>query len=158
MAELREGIIDNRFLFDYKEMVLEPYRDVATILGSHLTNGIKEFILKLLALDPADRFQTASEALSELEYVEEEYNEQLFSRIIDYHDALQAGNESEILSTVDLAEGICLCKRRGFFVRGAFLYEKTGQDFFALPHHLYKRMEEDYKNCKRRAGREVIIK
>jgi len=149
--------IDHRFLFDYKEMVLEPYRDVAITLGSNLTDGIKEFILKLLAIDPTDRFQTTSEALSELEYVEEEYSEQLFNRIIDYHDALKAGNETEILSTVELAEGVSLCKRRGFFVQGAFLYEKSGKDFSGLPQHLYNRMEEDYKNCKRRAGREVIV-
>ncbi len=148
--------IDHRFLFDYKEMVLVPYRDVAITLGSHLTDGIKEFILKLLAVDPADRFQTASEALSELEYVEEEYSEQLFNRVIDHHDALIAGNETKILSAVELAEGISLCKRKGFFVQGIFLYEKSGKDFSALPQHLYNRMEENYRNCKRRAGREVI--
>jgi len=150
--------IDHRFLFNYKEMVFEPYRDVAITLESHLTDGIKEFILKLLAVDPVDRFQTTSEALSELEYVEEEHSEQLFNRIIDYHDALRAGNETEILNTVELAEGISLCKRKGFFVQGAFLYEKSGKDFSDLPQHLFNRMEEDYKNCKRRAGREVIVK
>ncbi len=148
--------IDHRFLFDYKEMIFEPYRNVTIALGSNLTDGIKEFVLKLLAVDPAERFQTASEALSELEYIEEEYSEQLFSHIIDYHDALIAGNETKILSAMELAEGISLCKRKGFFVQGAFLYEKSGKDFSALPQHLYNRMEENYRNCKRRAGREVI--
>ncbi len=150
--------IDHRFLFDYKEMVFEPYRDVTVTLGSHLTDGIKEFILKLVAVDPVDRFQTTSEALSELEYVEETYNEQLLNRTIDFHDALKAGNETAILSMVELAEGISLCKRKGFFFQGAFLYERSGKDFSDLPPHLNNRMEEDYKNCKRRAGQEVDVK
>jgi hypothetical protein len=150
--------IDHRFLFDYKEMVLEPYQDVTVTLGSHLTDGIKGFILKLVAVDPADRFQTTSEALSELEYVEEAYNEQLLNRTLDFHDALKAGNETAMVSTVELAEGLSLCKRRGFFFQGAFLYEKSGKDFSDLPPHLNNRMEEDYKNCKRRAGQEVDVK
>jgi hypothetical protein len=37
-----------------------------------------------------------------------------------------------------------------------FPYEKSGKDFSALPQHLYNRMEENYRNCKRCAGREVI--
>ena len=146
-----------------RDEIMEEARKIASLSHPNIVSVYdvlphdKELILKLLAKDPADRFQTTSEALSELEYVEEDYSEQLFNRIIDYHDALKAGNETEILSTVELVEGVSLCKRKGFFVQGAFLYEKSGKDFSGLPLHLYNRMEEDYKNCKRRAGREVIV-
>jgi len=147
---------DPRFLFEYKDMVLEPYRTLPRIKPDHLPEDLEEFILTLLANDPGDRFQTASEALAELERIEEKYNETLLDRVIQYNDSLKTGSQiEESLTAEETAKGISLCKRKGFYIQGAFLYEKSGIDFSLLRSQAMAALEDDYLICRRRAGQEV---
>ena len=149
--------IDPRFLFDYKEMVLEPYRTLPKVDSAGLPEDLESFIKTLLEMDPGDRFQTASEARSELEHIEEKYSEILLDRVIQFHDSLKTGIQIEIhLNQEELAKGIFLCKKKGFYVQGAFLYEKSGVDFSELPSHLAVALEDEYRVCRRRAGQEVV--
>jgi len=149
--------VDPRFLFNYQEMVLEPYRGLPPIAPGSLPPALTEFITCLLALDPDERFQTANEALAELDDIESQYQAMLFDRVMEFHDGLLAGASAELLlSPQELAEGIALCKRRSFYVQGMFLYERSGVDFSRLTEATRTRLEEDYRVCKRRAGREVV--
>ena len=148
--------IDPRFLFDYKEMVLEPYRLLPKVESEGMLPDLEKFILTLLAIDPNDRFQSASAALSELDHIEDKYDVFLLDRVITFHDSLKTGSKTKVDLTIEeLSKGIFLCKKKGFYAQGAFLYEKAGTEFSELSSHLYSRLEEDYRVCRRRAGREV---
>jgi serine/threonine-protein kinase len=149
--------VDARFLFDYQEMVLEPYRHLPPVSADGLPPALAEFISCLLAINPDDRFQSANEALAELDDIESQYQNILFDRVIGFHDVLFSGiGDESFLSPQELAEGIALCKRRGFYVQGMFLYERSGIDFDHLTEGTRVRLEEDYRVCKRRAGQEVV--
>ena len=148
---------DPRFLFDYKEMVLEPYREIPQINSRVFEPEIQRFITKLLATNPGDRFQKASGALAELDYIEDKYDEFLLDHVITFYDFLKTGKTEKIHVTIEeLSRGICLCKKKGFYIQGAFLFEKSGLNLITLPSHLYSALEEDYRVCRRRAGQEVI--
>ena len=147
---------DPRFLFNYKEMVIEPYRALPAIKVECLPDDVEKFVLCLLAVDPTDRFQTASESLTELEHVIERYNKGLLDRVLELYDSLTIGSAAPYsLSPGELAQGISLCKRNGFFIHGAFLYEKSGTDFSDLQEVVKTALENDYRFCRRRAGQEV---
>lgn len=147
---------DPRFLFNYKEMVIEPYRALPAIKVECLPDDAEKFVLCLLAIDPTDRFQTASESLTELEHVVERYNKGLLDRVLELYDSLTMGSPASYsFSSGELAQGISLCKRSGFYIHGAFLYEKSGADFSDLQEVVRTGLEDDYKFCRRRAGREV---
>lgn len=147
---------DPRFLFDYKEMVLEPYRVLPRIEAEVLPDDLQQFLATLLALDPNDRFQSASESLAELEQVEERYNSTLLDPTLQFHDDLKAGAPiSFSLTDHELARGISLCKRNAFYLQGAFLYDKSGTDFSTLNADMRSTLDDDCRVCRRRASREV---
>ena len=147
---------DPRFLFNYKEMVIEPYRALPRIKVECLPDDVEKFVLCLLSADPKDRFQTASESLAELAHVVERYNGKLLDRVLQLYDSLTVGSSAPTsLSEAELAQGISLCKRSGFYIHGAFLYEKAGADFSGLQLSVRAALEDNYKFCRRRAGQEV---
>lgn len=147
---------DPRFLFDYKEMVLEPYRSTPKVDSEGMLSDLEKFIQTLLGIDPDDRFQSAAAALSDLDRIEDKYDDFLLDRVINLHDSLKTGSQTKVHITIEeLSKGIFLCKKKGFYAQGAFLYEKTGMDLSELPAHLYLVLEEDYRVCRKRAGQEV---
>lgn len=147
---------DPRFLFDYKEMVLKPYRNLPRVDFGELSDELAEFIAILLAVDPDQRFQSAFECLSELEHIEEKYNAALLNRVVDLYDNLKTGASSpSFIGEHELARGIALCKKSGFYIQGAFLYENSGIDFGRLHAEDRQALETNYFFCRRRAGREV---
>jgi len=164
--------VDHRLLFDYKEMVLQPYcqlplikemmqqpcRSLAGIVAEHLPTELEVFVLKLLALDPANRFQTASEAFAELEDAKNRYQKLVLDHALKLHDFLKTGLGNSIFLTAnELALGISLCKRSGFYRQGAYLYDKAGVDFSELSGEAEEGLENDYKVCVNHAGREVEV-
>jgi len=147
---------DPRFLFDYKEMVLEPYRALPPISLGSASAGIADFLGHLLATEPKDRFASASEALAELDDIEGICRDDLLERVLGLCDFLKGTATQQIVLTLrEIAEGICLCKRSGFYVQGTLLYEKSGADFSQLSPALRESLENDYGFCRRRAGQEV---
>ncbi len=146
--------IDQRFLFDYKEMVTEPYRGLPAVSADNLPAEVGEFVATLLAVDPNDRFQNTAEALSELEHVEGRFQDLMLERSLVFLEAMLAGKPLDAPTAEELAESILLCKRKGLYEKGALLYEKSGTDFSELPEDAKARLEEDYRVCKRRAEAE----
>jgi serine/threonine protein kinase len=147
---------DPRFLFNYKEMVTEPYRALPLIKVECLPDEVGEFVRCLLAIEPKDRFQSAAESLTEFEHAMNRYNEKLLDRLLQLYDSLKLGSAApDSISQAELAQGISLCKRDGFYIQGAFLYEKSGTDFADLSRPLREVLEHDYRFCRRRAGQEV---
>lgn len=150
--------VDPKFLFDYKEMVIAPYRTLPSLQVASLPADINEFLAKLLAYNPSDRYPSAGDALAELDDLESRYQDMLFERAVELHDALTTGVPlTQELSAAELAEGISMCKRRGFYVQGIFLFEKSGVNFSTLTEIPRARLEADYGVCRRRAGREIAI-
>jgi serine/threonine protein kinase len=147
---------DPRFLFNYKEMVLEPYRALPPISLGRASDGIAEFLGRLLATQPEDRFASASEALAELDHIEGIYRDDLLERVLGFCDFLKGTATQQVVVTVRaIAEGICLCKRSGFYVQGILLFEKSGADFSEVSPALRESLENDYGFCRRRAGQQV---
>ena len=133
------------------------YREIPQINSRVFEPEIQRFITKLLATNPGDRFQKASGALAELDYIEDKYDEFLLDHVISFYDFLITGKTEKVHVTIEeLARGICLCKKKGFYIHGAFLFEKSGLNLITLPSHLYSDLEEDYRVCRNRAGQEVI--
>ena len=148
--------IDPRFLFDYKEMVLDSYRPLLTLNTERLPGEFNNFLSSLLSVDTSKRFSTAAEALTELEHFQTEYEKWLLDNSLSKYDFLNGNHPEDIeLSAIEMAMGISLCKRSGFFVQGAFLYERSGVDFSELLAHEREALENHYAFCRRRAGREV---
>jgi len=147
---------DPRFLFNYKEMVLEPYRAIPSIHEIQFMPDLNEFLKKLLAEDPNDRFQSALEVLSELEHLEDNYNDSLLEHALELHDHLKGKVVTKIILTkMEMAKAIMLCKRNQFYLQGAFLYERSGFDFSDLESDFRDVLETDYNFCKRRSSQEV---
>lgn len=143
---------DNRFLFEYKEMVMEPYRALPAVSARNLPSEVGEFVATMLAVDPVHRFRDTAEALSELELVEGRFQELMMKRSLGFLEAIEMGSPLDPPSSEELAESILLCKRGGLYEQGTLLYEKSGTDFSELPEDGKARLEEDYRVCKRRAG------
>ena len=148
--------IDPRFLFDYKEMVLNPYRPLTKLNLERLPKEFNDFLSSLLSVDPDERFLTAAEALTEFEHFQVGYEKWLLDNSLTKYDFLNGNHSEDIeLSVMEMAMGISLCKRNGFYAQGAFLYEKSGVNFAALNSHAKSDLENHYNFCRRRAGREV---
>jgi len=148
--------VDARFLFQYKEMVLEPYRTMPVIQHDTLPTEVGEFIGRLLALDPAERYLSAAEALAELDLVQNRYDDHSLSGLMLLHDALRGGLVPPFRPTpIDVVNGVALLKRKGLYLQGVILYERLGVDLAALPRKAREGLESDYIVCKRRVGREV---
>ncbi|MGA9772839.1 MAG: serine/threonine-protein kinase [Blastocatellia bacterium] len=143
--------IDQRFLFDYKEMVIEPYQILPLVSAANLPIEVGEFVATLLAVDPERRFQSTAEALSELENVEGRFQHLTLQRSLEFLEAMLAGEPLESPSAEEIAESILLCKRNGLYDKGALLYERSGTDFSGLSEDAKARLEEDYRVCKKRA-------
>lgn len=143
--------IDPRFLFDYRTMVLDPYRDLPQISDVNLPDQINDFLARLLATELNYRFQSAKEALDELEYVERLYQDLLFSNLMTFYKTINAGQTVPCpISVQEFVEGISLCKRRGYYAEGKFLYERSGVDFATLTELMRVRLDEDYGFCRRK--------
>jgi len=142
--------IDERLLFDYREMVIEPYRQTPAITKSALPDELGVFIHRLLEVDPANRFDSATQALSEFENVESAFRDLLQGRCLKLHDALVSGEPTEAIDSNDLATGISLLKQAAFFPQAKLLYEKGGLDISQLSPASRSRVNEDYATCKRR--------
>lgn len=145
-----------RLIFEYKEMVLEPYREFPTVIDTNMPDTVGSFLSTLLSKLPAERFRTAGEALVELETIESAYDERLFDKVLEFHDSLKIGTTHKGISADELEQGIYLCRKRGFYHQGAFLYEKSGIDLNTILPSDSRRVTEDYQYCRRRAGKEVI--
>lgn len=146
-----------RYLFDYKEMVLSPYRSLPPVADGVLPKAIEKFVSTLLAERPEDRYSTASEALVEFEAVETEYDKGMFDRALELYDSLKTGVAPKpILTSGELSRGIMLCRKNGFYAQGAFLYEKSGIDLTTLAAAATRKLEQDYQFCRRHAGKEVV--
>lgn len=149
--------IDPRFLFDYKEMVLNSYRPLLKLNTERLPSEFNDFLSSLLFVEPDKRFSTASEALTEFEHFQSEYEKWLLDNSLLKYDFLNGNNPIDIeLSVMEIATGISLCKRNGFYAQGAFLYERSGIDFSALSTYERESLENHYTFCRRRAGKEVL--
>ena len=149
--------IDPRLLFEYREMVLEPYRPRQKFTSEDLPKELDGFLDSLLSLDPDSRFSTAAEALSELDHIQTTYEGILFDQALTMVDHLKGHQVAEVhLTDVDLARGIVLCKQRGFYSQGAFLYEKSGVNFTELDAEIKTALDNDYGFCRRRVGQEVL--
>jgi eukaryotic-like serine/threonine-protein kinase len=147
---------DQRFLFDYGEMLIEPYRALQKIDGDNLPPEISDFIITLLAADPESRFHDTREALSELELVEAKFQELTLQRSLNLLRSVESGEVAVAPTSEELAESILLCKRKERYEEGIQLYEKSGVDFSDLSEHEKARLEEDYRVCKRRTDRRAI--
>lgn len=111
----------------------------------------------LLSEKPEERYSTASEALAELEAVEVEYDKGMFDRALQLYDALKTGVPPiPVLTPGELARGVLLCKRNGFYAQGAFLYEKSGIEVTTMAAAARRQLEQDYQFCRRHAGKEVL--
>jgi serine/threonine protein kinase len=143
--------VDPRFLFDYREMVTKPYRELSIIAAEYLPTEVGEFVTHLLAVDPDQRFQNASEAYSELEDVESRLQSLTLQRALRFLESMAAGEPLKPPSPEELAESILLCKRQSRYVEGTLLYERSGTDFGELPEEVKARLEEDYRVCKKRS-------
>lgn len=149
--------IDPRFLFEYKEMVLKSYRPRQKFTSEDLPGELDDFFDSLLSLNPDNRFSTAAEALSELDHIKSIYKDFLLDQVLKMGDYLQGHQSDEVnLIDVDLARGIMLCKQRGFYSQGAFLYEKSGVDFAELDEETKISLDNDYSFCRRHVGQEVL--
>ena len=148
--------VDPRFLFDYKEMVLNSYRPLPKLNSEKLPTEFDNFIESLLSVDPEKRFSSASEALTEFDHLLSEYEKILLDNSLSKYDFLNGNQTMDVqLSTRELVKGVFLCKRSGFYVQGAFLYEKSGIDYSQLSFHEKMDFDNNYNFCRRRAGREV---
>jgi len=148
--------VDPRFLFDYKEMVLNSYRPMVKLNTERLPQEFNDFLSSLLSVDPGARFSSAAEALTEFEHFQSTYEKWLLDSTLLKYDFLNGNHPSDIgLSVMEMAMGISLCKRNGFYAQGAFLYERSGMDFSDLRNHEKEVLESHYTFCRRRAGREV---
>lgn len=149
---------DERFLFTHREMVLEPYRRLPAINRQPLPKELEIFILRLLETDPSNRFESATQALSEFEHVENAFKDLLRDRCIRHYDALRAGQSSpEVLDSLDLAAGIAILKQNRFFAQAKLLYEKGGLELSQLSEATRRRVNEDYALCGRRLDKEVEV-
>ena len=149
--------IDPRFLFDYKEMVLDSYRPLPKLNTERLPSELDDFLDSLLSIDPDKRFSTAGEALTELDHLQGEYEKLLLDKSLFKYDYLNGNRPMDVeLSAMEIAKGISLCKRNGFYAQGAFLYEKSGIDFSELSPYEKADLENHYNFCRRRAGQEVL--
>lgn len=147
-----------RLLFDYKEMVLSPYRALPRLAGPTLPNGIDEFVSVLLSEKPDDRYKNAGDALVGLEAAETAYDKMIFDRVLALYDALKSGSGASTRVTPDeLARGVLVCRKSGFYIQGAFLYEKSGIDLSCIDPADRLQVETDYNFCRRRAGKEVPL-
>lgn len=150
---------DQRFLFTHKEMILKPYRKIPALNHQPLPKELEIFILRLLENDPAKRLDTATQALSEFENVENAFKEQLQERCIALHDALVAGETpSGAIDSNDLAFAIYLLKQNSFYSQAKLLYEKGGLDLSRLSQSEVRRVNEAYAFCGRRLDNEVTSK
>ena len=147
--------IDERLLFDYREMVLQPYRQIRTIEKNTLPHELGAFILNLLEREPTKRFSSATQALSEFENVETAFRELLEARCLKHLDAVIAGEPSpEAFDSNDLATGISLLKQSRQNAKAKLLYEKGGLDLSQLSEVIQSRVNEDYATCCRRLEKE----
>lgn len=150
--------VDQRLLFNYREMVCEPYRETPPVTKNTLPNELGMFILRLLELDPAKRFDSATQALSEFENVETTFKNLLQDRCLKLHDALVAGDTAEAMDSNDLGSGICLLKQSGFYPQAKLLYEKGGLDLSRMSPGEVSRVNEAYAFCGRRLENEVTTR
>jgi serine/threonine-protein kinase len=149
--------VDPRFLFDYKEMVLDPYRPLVQLSTERLPGEFNDFMSSLLSIKPDERFSTAAEALTEFEHFQGQYEKWLLESTLSKYDFLKGNQLTDIeLSAKEIATGISLCKRNGFYPQGAFLYERSGMDFSVLSAYDKETLENHYAFCRRRAGLEVL--
>lgn len=149
--------IDPRFLFDYKEMVLNSYRPLPKLNTERISAEFNDFLSSLLSVEPGERYYTAAAVLTELEHFQGKYEKWLLDNSLSKYDFLNGNKSADIeLSVVEMAAGISLCKRNGFYAQGAFLYEKSGMDFSELGTHEKETLENHYTFCRRRAGQEVL--
>jgi|GEM_PF-1783775 len=150
--------VDPRFLFDYREMVLDPYRPIPKFNSDRLPKELDDFLNSLLAVDPDHRFSAAADALYELDHIKGEYEKILLDQSLVKYDYLNGNQSTDVsLSALELARGIALCKKMGFYPQGAFLYEKSGIDFSGLAGEEKADLDNHYNFCRRRAGREVSL-
>jgi len=149
--------IDPRFLFDYKEMVLNSYRPLLRLNTERLPSEFNDFLSSLLSVEPDERFSSAAEALTEFEHFQGEYEKWLLDNSLSKYDFLNGNHPTDIeLSVMEMATGISLCKRNGFYAQGAFLYERSGMNFSKLSTYEKEALENHYTFCRRRAGQEVL--
>jgi serine/threonine-protein kinase len=150
---------DGRFLFTQKEMILKPYRKIPALNHQSLPEELEAFVLRLLENEPAKRLDTATQALSEFENVENVFKEQIQERCIRLHDALMAGEPPpEAIDSNDLAFAIYLLKQNSFYSQAKLLYEKGGLDLSRLCPSEFRRVNEAYAFCGRRLENEVTTK
>lgn len=147
---------DERFLFTHREMVLEPYRPTPPIARNTVPPDLGTFVLRLLESEPAKRFDSATQALSEFENVETAFKDLLQERCVRLHDALISGAAPETVDSNDLAAGISLLKQAGFYAQAKLLYEKGGLDLSQLSTAVRNRVNQDYATCGRRLGKEAL--
>lgn len=170
---------DERFLFTHREMVLEPYRKIPHLNRQPLPPELEPYILRLLDSNPAKRFDSATQALSEFDSVETAYRDLLqdrclrLERALRVREALASGASREKIESIaapesidsitaqdpidvnDLATGISLLKVAGFYSQAKLIYEKGGLDISQLSGAARRRVNEDYDFCGRRAQTEV---
>jgi len=148
--------VDPRFLFDYKEMVLDPYRPLPRLNSEKLPPELDSFLFALLSNEPDKRFTNAAEAIADLDHIQGEYEKMLLDHSLLKYDYLKGNLSSDFeLSDMEISKGIYLCKRNGVYTQGAFLYEKSGTDFSELSPSQKAELENHYNFCRRRAGKEV---
>lgn len=141
---------DERFLFTQREMVLEPYRPTPPLTRNTIPPDLGTFVLRLLESEASNRFDTATQALSEFENIETVFRDILQDRCLRLHDALVSGAALDAIDSADLAAGISLLKQAGFYPQVKLLYENGGLDLSQLSPAARGRVNEAYATCVRR--------
>lgn len=142
--------IDRRFLFDYKEMVFEPYKELEVISLENTPDEVGKLVSKLLEPDPEHRYQKAEEAIEDLEFIENKIKEITEQRASEFLKQISTEKPTLLLTAEEVAEAILIFKRKQQYENAVLLYEKSSVDFSTLNELGKARLEEDYRICKTR--------
>lgn len=167
---------DPRNLFGFNEMILDPYRDLPPIKSTLIPHEVELFVFRLLKSNPSDRYQSALEAIDELEFAEQKFDGVFTQRVMDLHDSLKTDPNVQVAFTnqlltfkgvlkrqdalaeaiedqftlEEIAAGIHVCRKSHFYSQAVFLYEHPSVDFTGLRSDLSLILDSDYDFCRRR--------
>ena len=140
--------VDQRFLFDYKEMVFEPYRKLQAISFENAPETIGEFVFKLLEPDPEKRFQTADEAIENLDFIEDRIKLITEKRATEFLEQIRANTQPILLTAEEVAESVLNFRRRQQYENAVLLYEKSETDLSQLNEIAKANLDGEYQICK----------
>jgi hypothetical protein len=113
--------------------------------------AFKEWMMRLLHSSPEGRFDSAQDAVQDLEDCERKWRTSLLGAALELDERIRKG---ESLNDCDLTPGetmesIIICKLAGNRDQAVRLYERTGFDFSIVPEELHQKALNAYNYCKR---------